>query len=814
MEAPPKARSRFRWLLLGSLAFLALLAAAPALSSSWVRGRIEGMLEEELGGTASIGDFSYSLLGNVSAEEIRVLDAQGDALGHVGRIRASVGLLASLLGTWTADVVVEDFELHLRRGEDGWNLAGSPGEREEEPGQDQETELPDLRVGLSLVNGSVVVHGERATERIGLDGIQVRVPGLGEESSLELEVRFDGEAGEEGTLKSAGTFVLAPRLADARGQLGLRGHRIPLALFEALAPVDGPLFEAEELAAGVLDCSLELQVIGEQLSLKELSLDAGWLRLQGRALLEGVLGTGGTSRPEVRDSQFQAEADLARVRGLVAQIGLETTRLEGLLKFEARAAESEGRTLLSTEVNLNRFALGLASEEGEPFELQEPELVLSTRAQLPPGLETVGLEELRIASSFLQGVVTGTIEAPLSLGQPEPAQVPRAVDLAGNLTYVPSAVARILGDRLPGELSGDAPEPLTFRFDGPLTSFDPWDLLARSQWSASAGIGRFQTPSFDGTGTIQASGTQGQLQWQGDFEANRGNLVLSGSSTMTEERSLKAPTVSLGARDVAANSNLSPALSLLHPTFAAADALAGNEVSGSIDCTLELAYTGPLSVESLGAGLSALPLEYVQGQGTFSIDSVALAATPLIQEMLSRLGRSADKTLRIRPITFSIQDGRLRYQEPWTWTLAGTQTTFTGSVGLDKSLDLSWNLPIGDALVEKYDFLDRLRGETLVLPIQGTAMRPKLAWDEVVGELATMALKAEVTEGLSEKLGLGGSGGDDDPAEILRRADRLWSAGEKAQAAKLYQRIREDFKLSIPYLTNRDRIKERARFKE
>ena len=47
------------------------------------------------------------------------------------------------------------------------------------------------------------------------------------------------------------------------------------------------------------------------------------------------------------------------------------------------------------------------------------------------------------------------------------------------------------------------------------------------------------------------------------------------------------------------------------------------------------------------------------------------------------------------------------------------------------------------------------------------------------------------------------SSGDD----LYRRANKLWDAGQKAEAATLYKLIREKHKLSLVYTLNRSRIK-------
>jgi hypothetical protein len=204
-----------------------------------------------------------------------------------------------------------------------------------------------------------------------------------------------------------------------------------------------------------------------------------------------------------------------------------------------------------------------------------------------------------------------------------------------------------------------------------------------------------------------------------------------------------------------------------------------------------------------------------------------------VQEMLELFGVDAAKELTLKPLEFLVTDGRVSYAKDWTWTIAGAPTSFAGSVGLDRTLALQWKVPVTDALVARYGFLDSLRGETVTLPIKGTVTRPSL---DVKGALKDLALKAagrgileglggeEAREGeeekglgetlrerLGEEVGIGGTG--EDPAKLLADADRLWDAGQKVEAAALYSKIREEHKLSLVYTLNRDRIKERAKYK-
>jgi hypothetical protein len=259
---------------------------------------------------------------------------------------------------------------------------------------------------------------------------------------------------------------------------------------------------------------------------------------------------------------------------------------------------------------------------------------------------------------------------------------------------------------------------------------------------------------------------------------------------------------------VRANAGLAPLLARLHPAFAGAE-LAQGRLDGLIGLGLDLAYDAPLTPAALAAGWESLPKEPIHGAGRLELSAAALKGSPLLA-LASSLGIDTERTLDLRAIEFTVQKGRVTYARPWTWSFSGIETTFTGSVGLDQSLDLAWNVPISPRLVERWSFLAALEGERLSIPLRGSVRAPRLETDALLADLAAKAAERE----LAGRLGLGGSAGDDDPAVLLERADLLWSQGKKAEAAALYARLREDFKLSLTYALNKDRIKDRSKYKD
>jgi hypothetical protein len=383
-------------------------------------------------------------------------------------------------------------------------------------------------------------------------------------------------------------------------------------------------------------------------------------------------------------------------------------------------------------------------------------------------------------------------------------------------------VASIIGPWLPAKLSGSEPEQLDFRLAGRTTGFAPEQLFAATEASANVGVGTLEMAGLTLDGELALTAAQGASRVETRLSANGGSLALAGELGLAPGATT-TPAVRVSAKDVQANSRLAPLLGRLHPAFASLEAVQGNALTGLIETELELSHSSPLTLASLTSTDFTELARGINGSGSFTLSKAGLRGSSLLTDLLSELGLDAGKALDLKPISFVVQQGRVSYEKPWQWTIDGIATTFSGSIGLDRTLDMSWNVPVTDKLVAKHSFLSSLKGQTLELPIAGTLTRPRLEASGLLSQLATKAAQGE----LEKRLGVGGilgggssgttGGADeksaDDPAAILRRADELWDKGEKAEAAKLYDELHDKYRVSLVYAMNRDRIKERADYK-
>lgn len=782
-EPNPRRSGRLWWKLALIVVLLAgvVVVLGPVVAAPYVRGQVVASLDEGLEARASLDDLRFDLAGRVRAEGFALEDLDGRPFLRVAELDVDAGVLDALRGRWSVRVDAEDFEVHLRQDEEGrWNFESIAGASADDSGEEGGGDAPDLAARVALTKGRVVVHGrEGATAFEDLE-LEFELADLREPARFELRTRVEGPQAAGGTVTARGEFVgsadgkLGPRSFSAKA--GLVIGELALAAFLPLAELTSPVTELGGVAAGRLDVDLEpgLRVTGE------------WdLAVDDLALAAGVDGYGPVKAKRV------------------SMTGSASSRGDAVEVTASVVAEE----------------LDVAPPEAGGARVREPRLELDLSMGL--GTESLDLElrDVSVRSRLAQGRVTGVVRGLGTMGD----ETPRLAfeDLRGEVVYVPDQVGVLLGPMLPGELSGSEPEELTFQLSGVANGLDPASLLAAVDGSASVGLGTFAAQGIVASGDVGVEVRDGLATLRGDLGANGGALSLEAALGLGE-RANEGARARFEMRDVGATSGLAPLLELVHPAFGGlADRLSDNSFSGLFSCELELRYDAPVSGSLLGAEGAGLDLGAFSGAGSFSMDQALLGGSELLGKLSSELGAGRAKELKVEPVEFRIDGGRLRYQEPWTWNLAGSETRFRGSIGLDRTLDMTWEVPVTKELVAKNDFLASLAGQTLTIPLKGTVRSPELQWKGVLEEVAASAVKRELEEelGLDDlKRQLGGVLGQpasesEAPGEsaesLFTEANRLWNEGRKKEAAALYGRVRSEFKLSPIYLLNRKLIKQR-----
>lgn len=645
------------------------------------------------------------------------------------------------------------------------------------------------------------------------------------------EGRLGGSVEAHLTASEVGDKVLIDGSATARGLVIPRGEMDSMAIGDAEALARGMYFPAEarleltDVRAALPEPGVEAtgQVLLERLDREEGLPDVrfdltanlgegdlpGWLAPYLDGMTLDADGAQASIDGTLRDERFAVDAEL-KGRG----VGLLTETFAAGGEEVTLLANAEGtleRAAVKTRATIGNFAMRTIPAEPEEaaLELTEDSVVLELTSDVAVEPGDLSLEKLQIDSGFLKGKVRGNVAG---------LRADEIVfdGLQGDLTYVPDRLGVVLAPWLPGKLTGAAPEPCTFQLDGRAAGLDAASLLAGASGKVHVGVGRYETAGFDLTGGIDVDVKDGTAQVASAFDANGGELKVDGVLEFDEDKEgvvfSKRSTLAIGADQVNANSGLAPMLAYVHPAFGGLQNLQESTLGGIIGCKADLSYDGPLSLEALGGGWESLPKQYINGDITFRLDDAVLAGSPLITDLLSKFDVEGVKEFEIKPVQLNVREGRISYAKPWEWSIAGSKTTFGGSIGLDKTVALNWSIPITREMVAKNDFLKPLEGQTIDVPIGGTVTRPKLEIDlfALAGDLAKDALKNE----LKGALGLGNEATGEDPATLLKQADALWDQGKRVEAAAIYKKIRSEYKVSLVYALNRDRIKDRSKYRE
>ncbi len=295
--------------------------------------------------------------------------------------------------------------------------------------------------------------------------------------------------------------------------------------------------------------------------------------------------------------------------------------------------------------------------------------------------------------------------------------------------------------------------------------------------------GEKETTEIPVSGSLDFTLDAGRVAASGAFAANEGTIAIKFDSHTATKAEATIERVRLDAR-------MSPILELLHPAFA----VAKGKLEGAMDGTVTLTHDGPID---------AIAMEKLGGDGKADIRDCAISGSTL----LGGLFGTDRREIRLKPLGFRIVAGRIVYDRPWQWTISGAETTFTGSIGLDRTLDLVWHIPVNDELASKVPALKASRGKTIEAKIGGTVSKPKLDWKDVISQAVEDKVEEAAKRGIEDLLG-----GRDErkAAKLLEEADALHKEGKTAEAAAKYRKIKDDHRRTRVYKDNQSRIDPRA----
>ena len=319
------------------------------------------------------------------------------------------------------------------------------------------------------------------------------------------------------------------------------------------------------------------------------------------------------------------------------------------------------------------------------------------------------------------------------------------------------------------------------------------DLTLTVQNAVALIAGEKESTQFDVSGAWHLTHDSGIVSLTGSTSIKEGTVAVAADANLRENAPAPAGRVNVRIDRVPLDARMGPLLELLHPAFSAA----GGKLDGFIDGTIDVRHDTPLG-KSEDELLNAL-----SGQGTLQIRDCTFAGSQLLGQLMSALAMEK-REVKMKPLAFRLSRGRITYDTPWQWTISGSETTFTGSIGFDRTLDLVWHIPVTDELASK---LRVAKGQTYEVGIKGTVTRPKLDMKGVARQVAEEKLEEAAKKGLESLLG----GKDEKKAEkLLQEADALHGEGKKAEAAAKYRKIKDDYRKTRVYKDNKDRIDPRS----
>ena len=773
-------RHRKKLIVAGSIAAglaFTVLFIGPAIAASIIRAKIKDAVAENLDATAEIGSVSFSWSGRIRLEDLVIRDRSGATVASAETVDVDVSILPALRGRYIADVRVDAPRLDLQRAPDGRlnleTLAKPP--RKPAAAAPGKAALPSVQVKLAVTGGVLAVQGETALWN-GAANVTVE--------SLDKPIRFEASATH---VRASGEFALP----DSKGTLKIDIEGLPIAPFAPVADlkslegkVDGSLeykmASAKEIHGGgtirissiavnsakVPDVTI-VQDFGERPKVTIQAGDALTVEVRGDLPFEGAFTASANLKP-LSDlaAQFISIQKGQRIEGTASARGTFSTGAVIAIRLDEAVAKVKGAELrASGRIEGSSVAIKMEADLA-PDELKP---VLDLPFAGP---------RVTVRADITEKSVKGLVTAPmLKIGGFD------QTNLKAEFTVVPSAPGFELRSF---EIRTDS---LTATAKGFLR-----DSLADCSGSATVTLGSFVRGGLTASGTLDVKLDKGRLSTEGRLGVNEGTVALKVDADFGPTSPVSR--IDLTFEKVRANADMGRFLELIHPVFALS-AGAGGRLDGVVEAGLNVSYAGVITPEIMSGKLDNLRTDRVNGGGRFELKDAEIRGSELLGLLINSLAGER-REIRMRPVEFKIAAGRIVYDKPWPWTISGSETNFTGSIGIDRTLDLVWHIPVTDELASRVPALKASRGKTLEAPLKGTVWHPRLAWKEIVGQA--------VGDKLENLLG----GRDEKKAQkLLEEADKLYSEGRKAEAAEKYRKIKDDCDRTRVYKENKDLIRQR-----
>lgn len=396
-------------------------------------------------------------------------------------------------------------------------------------------------------------------------------------------------------------------------------------------------------------------------------------------------------------------------------------QIAGMAESQIRINSKNGNYIIVTDATkIKNFKLVSANKK--PFEQQEVTLLLD--AEINPKEKAIDVKKLQLESPQIK-IKKGEFK---KVSQGNKTKLQGAIECEYDWAAISDAASVFLPEGL--EVQGQRKAVIEFKSEYP--SDKPQELMANLSGKAKVGFEKANYMGLDSGPTEVDIRIENGLLDIAPFSTtvNNGQLSFAGQADFKQKPTiLKTPQPIQIAKDIQINKETSEKLFMyVNPIFANAVNISG---VANFHC------------ERLALPLASDAKDQLEVIGTISANNLRMQTSDLLGQILSVTGVSPQgQVITIHPTRFVLQKGILRYDNMQV-DIGDKPINFKGTIGLDKSLDMTVTLP--------YTFAGRTArvgaastGERISLPLSGTINKPKLD----MSKLLEQQLQQQLFKGL------------------------------------------------------------------
>jgi hypothetical protein len=518
-----------------------------------------------------------------------------------------------------------------------------------------------------------------------------------------------------GAFTSQGTVSVDEKQIAAKGSAGIENLRVSS---QEKGSVSEPKAD--------VDFALNLDRQKDLLSIGSLQAMTGF----GRFSVKGaVVPLKKDSAASMNATILANNVDLAKLKPFAIMFGSlpKDTLLAGIAESEMKVTlEKDTYHIVTDKTNVKNIEFGTPGKK--PF--VQPNTSVAADISLNP-IDYTYKGKLTL--------LAGQIKMILNISKQNKDNQKSELKGTADLEYDWSAVSVLAGPYLPEDLvlRGQRKDMINFTSEYPTGQTD--QLL--SHLSASAGLG-FQQADYMGLDfgpTDVNIVVQNGLLKIAPFTStvNNGQINFAAQADFKEKPTLFKTTRPMQIiKDVQINDQTTrKLLKYLNPIFA--DATNVNGIAN-------------LSCERLSIPLSAAAKNEAEIIGTVWVNQLRMQTSDFLVQIITLLGgNTTGTTITIHPTRFVLSDGFLKYDD-MQMDVGNNPVNFSGTIGLDKSLEMSVTLPY--TTEGRTIRVGSTSTNRITLPITGTVDHPKLDTKKLLENQLQQELQQQLLKGLNDIL--------------------------------------------------------------